>query len=157
MKKIMALLLTAILTLGAFSAVPVSAADSGKPTGFTTDAALFVHAVLGSDDGEAWQRWQCVHDEDFNEISSDEKYFFLPSSANGDTIDVFNGFDGSVTVNGVDIASQTTAEVPYSMDESYSVSADGKDYTLRVMKSGAEAAIYINNSDADGEGTDLMS
>ena len=156
MKKILALLLTAILTLGAFSAVPVSAADSGKPTGFTTDAALYVHAVLGSDDGEAWQRWQCVHDEDFNEISSDEKYFFLPSSANSDTIDVFNGFDGSVTVNGVDIASQTTAEVPYSMDESYSVSADGKDYTLRVMKSGAEAAIYINNSDADGEGTDLM-
>ena len=45
MKKILALLLTAILTLGAFSAVPVSAADSGKPTGFTTDAALYVHAV----------------------------------------------------------------------------------------------------------------
>ncbi len=40
MKKIIAILLTAILTLGAFSAVPASAADSGKPTGFATDAAL---------------------------------------------------------------------------------------------------------------------
>ncbi len=157
MKKIIAILLTAILTLGAFSAVPVSAADSGKPTGFATDAALYVHAVLGSDEGEAWQRWQCVHDEDLGEISSDEKFFFLPSSANSDTIDVFNGFSGSVTVNGVDIDAQTTAEVPYTLDESYQVEADGRTYTLRVMKSGAEAAVYINNSDADGEGTDLMS
>ena len=156
MKKILALLLTAILSLSAFSAVPVSAEESGKPTGFTTKSALYVHAVTDSPDGEAWQEWQSVHDEDFNEIHPDERYFFLPSSADGENIDIYNGFEAAVTVNGVEIASDSTAAVPYEPDESYPVSADERTYTLKVMKSGAEAAVYINNSDADGSGTDLM-
>ena len=156
MKKVLALILTTVLLLSALPVCAASAAESGKPTGFTTSEALYVHAVLGSSDGEAWQKWQSVHDEDFNEPDPDEKYFFLPSSADGDTIDVFNGFAESVTVNGVSIASQTTEAVPYKTNESCAVSADGSSYTLRVMKSGAEAAVYINNSDADGSGTDLM-
>ena len=124
MKKILALLLTAILSLSAFSAVPVSAEESGKPTGFTTKSALYVHAVTDSPDGEAWQEWQSVHDEDFNEIHPDERYFFLPSSADGENIDIYNGFEAAVTVNGVEIASDSTAAVPYEPDESYPVSAD---------------------------------
>nr|WP_316625830.1 CotH kinase family protein [uncultured Ruminococcus sp.] len=157
MKKALSILLITILMLSALPFVTVSAAESGKPSGFSTDAGLYVHAVSSSADGEAWQKWQSVHDKSLYQPNPSEKYFFLPSSADKETIDVFNGYGDTVTVNGVDIASQSTAAVPYSTDESYSVLADGASYTLRVMRSGAEAAVYINNSNADGNGTDLMS
>ena len=73
------------------------------------------------------------------------------------TIDVYNGYDAAVTLNGVTIASKTTESVAYAPDTAYTVSAGGQDYTLKIMNSNAEGAIYINNPDADGNGTDLMS
>ena len=136
MKKALSILLITILMLSALPFVTVSAAESGKPSGFSTDAGLYVHAVSSSADGEAWQKWQSVHDKSLYQPNPSEKYFFLPSSADKETIDVFNGYGDTVTVNGVDIASQSTAAVPYSTDESYSVRADGATYTLRVMRSG---------------------
>ena len=45
----------------------------------------------------------------------------------------------------------------YDTKTIYTIYADGRYNTLRFMKSGAEAAIYINNSNADGNGKDLMS
>ena len=56
MKKVLALILTTVLLLSALPVCAASAAESGKPTGFTTSEALYVHAVLGSSDGEAWQK-----------------------------------------------------------------------------------------------------
>ena len=156
MKKVLSIIIAAILLLSALPFCTASAAESGKPTGFRLEAGLYVHAVRGSADGEAWQKWQSVHDETFSEPNPAEKYFFLPSSADRETMDVFNGYGAAVTVNGVEIAAQSTGAVPYATGESYSVRADGADYILRVMRSGAEAAVYINNSDTDGNGNDLM-
>ncbi|MCH5296550.1 MAG: CotH kinase family protein [Ruminococcus sp.] len=165
MKKLMSVILAAVMMLSIIAVVPVSAANirseaSEVSTGnisFNTVKALYVHGVLNSSDTEAWQAWQSKHNENFNEIDSNVKYFFLPTSADSLKVDVYNAFSNAVTVNGVSIASGSTATVSYEVDKSYSVSADGKKYTLKFMKSNAEAGIYINNSNADGKGTDLMS
>ena len=157
MKKTIAIV-TALLMI--LSAVPFSTAfaaeEKSTPSDYATEAALYVHAVSGSADTEAWQAWQSVHDEDFEVAKPDEKYFFLPSSAAENTIDVYNGFDDAVSLNGVSIASHTTESVAYTANTAYTVTAGGSSFTLKIMNSNAEGAIYINNPDADGNGTDLM-
>ena len=162
MKKAAAILLSAIMALGCMSVSAVSAEETGsgaaaKPSAFASQQALYAHAVTGSNDSEAWQAWQSVHDEKMSVSNSTEKYFFLPTSADTEQVDVYNGFTSSVTLNGVTIAAGETETVPYSASQSYSVTASGKTYTLKYMKSNAEAAVYVNNPDADGSGTDLMS
>ena len=158
MKKLLSVLLAALLLIGTVSVVGVSAAEEkGAPSAYATEPALYVHAVMDSADTEAWHAWQSVHDEDFEVAKPNEKYFFLPSSVGKTTIDVYNGYDAAVTLNGVTIASKATESVAYTPDIAYTVSAGGQNYTLKIMNSNAEGAIYINNPDADGNGTDLMS
>lgn len=159
MKKITAVFLCVLLVLGCVFSLSVSAEGeepTGVPSGMVMKQALYVHAVTGSDDTQAWQAWQSVHDESFFEYNTSEKYFFLPSSADDEAADIYNGFSGNVIVNGVSIPSGETRTVTYSLDTSYRVTAGGSTYTLRYMKSNAEAAVYINNPDADGNGTELM-
>lgn len=134
-----------------------ASAKTATEISFKTGNALYVHAVAGSNDADAWQAWQSRHDEDFNEIDSNVKYFFLPSSASDSQVEIFNAYSQGVSVNGQNIASGESRTVSYDLNTDYSVSASGKTYKLKFMKSSAEAAIYINNSDADGKGTDLMS
>ncbi len=155
MKKLLALVLAALILAAAVS-VSAAAAVESAPAAFAEEPALYVHAVSSSADTQAWQGWQSVHDEDFEIIKPDEKYFFLPSSAAAETVDVYNGFSAAVTLNGVSIAAGATEAVPYTPGTAYTVNADGHSYTLTMMNSNAEAAIYINNPDADGNGTDLM-
>ncbi len=155
MKKIIAALLVLLIVL---TIVPAfgAAEEPGAPSDFAAEQALYVHAVSGSADTEAWQAWQSVHDEDFEIANPNEKYFFLPSSAGENAVDVYNGYDEAVTLNGVTLGAHTTAAVPYENKTAYPVTAGGKSYTLTLMKSNAEAAVYVNNPDADGRGTDLM-
>ena len=159
MKKLTAVFLCVLLVLGCVFSLSVSAEGddpTGVPSGMTMKQALYVHAVTDSDDTQAWQAWQSVHDEDFYEDNTREKYFFLPSSADDDTADVYNGFSASVTLNGVAIPSGEVRTVSYAINTNYNVTAGGSTYTLRYMRSSAEAAVYINTPDADGNGTDLM-
>lgn len=155
LKKVTSIILALILALGALSVCSVSAAQN-TPVSFETYEALYAHAVTGSTDSEAWQAWQSEHDEDFTEVNSNVKYFFLPTSADSTRVDIYNAYKSSVNVNGVDIASGEVKTVNYEIGKSYSVVVSGKTYTLKLMKSNAEAAIYINNSNADGFGTELM-
>ncbi len=158
MKKTLSFLLACLILLSAFFVLNVSAETvQSAPTGFETWNALFAHAVSGSDEGDAWLAWQSEHDENFSERRSDVKYFFLPSSADTEKVDIYNAFSETVTVNGAQIGAGKTETVSYETGKDYTVSAEGKVYTLRFMRSGAEAAVYINNSNADGSGTDLMS
>ncbi|WP_293974758.1 CotH kinase family protein [uncultured Ruminococcus sp.] len=155
MKKVTSIILALILALGALSVCSVSAAQD-TPVSFETYEALYAHAVTGSTDSEAWQAWQSEHDEDFMEVNSNVKYFFLPTSADSTKVDIYNAYKSSVNVNGVDIASGEIKTVDYDVNSSCSVKMSDKTYTLKFMKSNAEAAIYINNSNADGYGTELM-
>ena len=93
--------LSLVLTLLSL-AVTVNAED--KPViSFKTEKALYVHAVSGSDDTESWSAWQCVHDLKNAKINENEKYFFLPSSADSAKADIYNAYSESVTVNGTKI------------------------------------------------------
>jgi hypothetical protein len=138
------------------SVISINAEDVPADIAFKTSNALYAHAVSGSEDAEAWLQWQSAHDEDYNEIDPEDKYFFLPSSADADKVDIYNAFSGKVSVNGVEINPGEAACVPYEVDKDYTVEADEHAYTLCFLKSNAEAAIYVNNDDADGEGTDLI-
>ena len=65
MKKALALIVAVLI----LAAIATSACGKGKgaPSDFAFDQALYVHAVNGSDDAQAWQKWQSEHDEDFIE------------------------------------------------------------------------------------------
>ena len=158
MKRTISLLLATILVLSAISIFSVTAeeTDQGKPTAFETGPALYAHAVVNSSDANAWVAWQSEHDEDFNVVNGSQKYFFLPTSASDDKVDIYNGYDTEMTVNGVVIPPDETKTVEYAANQNYTVRTDRSSYSLKFLKSNAEAAIYINNSDADGNGTDLM-
>ena len=161
LKKFIAIALSVITTVSAYPAIVAGAAETDVSSvsagiSFETYNALYVHAVAGADDKDAWQAWQSEHDEDFNEVNSSVKYFFLPSSADDTEIEIFNAYDSTVKVGETQISSDESAIVEYSTDTPVTVSADGKTYTLKFMKSNAEAAIYINNTNADGNGTELM-
>jgi hypothetical protein len=149
-----AVMLTTGFSLSAFAAQTNDSSVSAPQ--FKTYDALYAHAVLNSEDTQAWQSWQNEHDEDFNEKNSDKKYFFLPSSADSEKVDIYNAYSSAITVNGVKIEPNSTASVPYKTNEEYSVRAGGKNFKLVFMKSTAESAVYINNDNADGNGTELM-
>lgn len=61
-----------------------------------------------------------------------------------------------ITINGVTVDSHKSGSVPYNTNVEYKVNAGGKNFTLIFMKSTAESAVYINNDNADGNGTELI-
>lgn len=164
MKKSISLLLVLVMLCSciAMSGCNSSESSNNESSAAQTDeksskaAGLYVHALIDSDDDEAWHLWQCIHDDEMEELNQTEKYFFLPSSADDKKVNIYNAYSEAVELDGTTIEAQSSATVEYSTDKEYSVEADGKTYTLKFMKSNAEAAIYINNMDADGNGTDLM-
>ena len=161
MKKLLSILLSVIMLTGAVPAVYAEEAqEKVAAPSFKTDEALYVHAVVGSDDTQAWQKWQSVHDTDLKNLNDQSKYFFLPSSASDTQVDIYNAFNTDVSVNGVTISKKETATVSYNTTDSFQVNVNGTHNSLRFMRSNAEAAIYINNTNiegnASGEGTFLM-
>ena len=171
MKKFICIVLTLIMALGTLSITASAELQSVnyKEVSYMQDNMLYVHGVLDYNETEAWQHWQKLdlyrdYDEDDlrdmgvtrEEGISEEYYFFLPSGADAEKVTLLNTFSSDVTVGNVTIPAGKTAEVEYNTNDDFSVKAGGKEYTLRFRKSGAEAAIYINNPDADGNGTDLL-
>lgn len=157
-KKAISIVLAGLMTAGSMSALSVSAVEETSPTlSFKTQNALYAHAVSGSADSDAWVAWQCEHNEYMNEINANQKYFFLPSSVSSTSVELYNAYSNNVTVNNVTIPSGESREVSYTIDKSTSVSAGGKTYSLTFLKSSAESAIYVNNSNADGNGSELIS
>ena len=157
-KKAISIVLAGLMTVGGMSVFSVSAAQTSTPTlSFKTQNALYAHAVSGSDDSDAWVAWQCEHNEDMEELNTNRKYFFLPSSVSSTSVELYNAYSKSVTVNNVTIPSGESREVSYTIDKAGNVTADGKTYSLTFLKSSAESAIYVNNSNADGNGKELIS
>ena len=158
MKKTISILLAVLMLLSVFSVLTVSAeTEQTAPMNFKPWKALFAHAVSGSNDGDAWVAWQSTHDEKFYVANEKVKNFFLPSSANKAKVEIYNGFSETVKINDTKIGAGQTATVSYEKGRAYFVTAEGVTYDVQFRNSSAEAAIYVNNSDADGNGTDLMS
>lgn len=157
-KKALSIVLAGLMTVSGMSVISVSAAETSKPTlAFKTQNALYAHAVSGSEDSDAWVAWQCEHDDELNEVNTNQKYFFLPSSVSSTSVELYNAYSSSVTVNNVTIPAGESKVVSYTVDKAGNVNAGGKTYSLTFLKSSAESAIYVNNSDADGNGKELIS
>lgn len=149
--------------------VSAEASFDYKEVSYMKENMLYVHGVSDAAETEAWQYWQHLdiyrdYDEDEQRDMgvtredgiSEEYYFFLPSGADAEKAVILNTFSAEVKVGDVTIPAGGTAEVEYNTTDDFKVVVEGKEYTLRFRKSGAEAAIYINNPDADGNGTDLL-
>lgn len=159
-KKMLSVVLSTTILLSCISAVTVVATEtsSSSTPSFAKSNEIYAHAVLNSEDTEAWQYWQGTHyGELLVENSKNEKYFFLPSSADENYVDIYNTFSEDIVINGYTIKPNTTEKIKYSTNTSYKVKANGTEYILKFMKSTAEAAVYVNNTNADGNGMDLMS
>lgn len=157
-KKLLALILSLLTAASVFCFPAYAQEETATPSFITEDArGLYVHGSSAAGDTQAWQLWQSVTDEDGNELEANVKYFFMPSGADKTKAEIYNGYTNAVTVNGTVIQPKSAATVSYREKTAYTVTADGWEYTLRFKNSTAEAAVYVNNPDADGNGTELYS
>lgn len=125
--------------------------------------ALYAHAIAGSDSTDSWQKWM----KDYTGFNAEEgvRYFFLPAAAEDGIIEIYNGYAEDAVIGDVTIETNTSAFIEYTEDTAISVKiGEARNYTLKVLKSDAEASLYINdttNSYEDFEGnvqnTDLWS
>lgn len=170
MKKLLSLVLCLLMvaSMGVF-ALNTSAATEELPK-YIKENMLYAHAVKDSAETESWHYWQhadayiAYDEEDHEEMGlvkgegvSEEKYFFLPSSVKDNKVIILNTYSEDITVAGTVVPAGGTAEVSFETDTLYTVTAGGKEHKLYFKVSTAEASVFINNPDADGEGTDLFS
>ncbi len=157
MKKGIAITLTAavVLCTAAQSGYALEV-SGGSNLAFTTESALYAHGAEGNDI-DAWCEWQSEHDNDLYEIDSHTKYFFLPSGASDKKVTIYNAASSNAKVGGTVIPAGDKVDLNYEPGKSVDVTFNGESYKLYILHSTAEAAVYVNNSDADGKGTDLIS
>ncbi|MBR2715171.1 MAG: CotH kinase family protein [Ruminococcus sp.] len=110
-----------------------------------TIPGLFAHAYSESKESEAWVKW---YDD------NGTRYFLMPTCTNKENLEIYNSYSTKTTINGVTIEPYSVGVVPYTEGAQYSVSANNRNYKLKVMVSSAEAAVFINNPD-DFDGSDL--
>lgn len=162
-KKILAYILT-VLTL--IPTIPLIYATEITLPSFVTETTtgLFALGCVNEKQTEAWQCWQNKMEEENRkvdpnkkmvDINPDTKYFFMPSGSTENRAIIYNGYEDAVSINSTVINPKTSTEIHYTPNTAYTVNADGKNYTLYFKKSTAEASIYVNNINADGNGAEL--
>ncbi len=162
---ILCMLITAIPFAFAADTEPVPSPNPEAHPSFALEnwEALYAHAIPGDDSTEAWQKWM----KDYAGFNAEEgvRYFFLPAVSDDSRVEIYNGYHEDAVVGDVLIPSHTSAFVDYTEGDAISVYVgETRSYTFKVMKSDAEASLYINdvtNSYEDFEGnvqeTDLWS
>ena len=152
-KRLLSLLIVVLITISMttiamFGGCAQTAQEQNTETavvGNKTGEALYAHAH-NSDDTQAWVKW---YEKD------GDMYFFMPTSTDADSIEIFNALSSDVVINGRTIKTNTSAVISYEEGLTYTVRVDGEvKYKLTIMRSSAEAAIFINNTDTF-DGMDL--
>lgn len=103
---------------------------------------IYAHSVLdNTEDKEAWIKSKAL---------SGVNYFFLPSSASKEEVEVLNTYNYTITLNGTEIPSGEVKKVSYKSGEVYET--QGAD-TLKVtfMNSDCEASLFVNNDYSETE------
>lgn len=172
MKKLLSLILCVVMVMSmGILSFTVTAADTAQyPDSYIKDNMLYAHAVSDETETQSWHHWQnadayiAYDDEDHEELGlikgegvSEEKYFFLPSSVKDNKVIILNTYPTDVTIAGTLIPAGATKEVSFETNTEYLVTVDGNVQKLIFKTSTAEASVFINNPDADGNGTDLFS
>ena len=148
MKKIFCLLLVVIMMIATISLASVSGSAESVDVTVTvaTTEGLYAHAYDG-EDSEAWVKWY---------ENDGTMYFFMPSGTNAQTLQIYNAFDEDAKVAGVTVEAKKACDVSYTENVQFDAEIGNKSYKVVVMKSGAEGAMFINNT-ADFDGMDLWS
>ncbi|MDR0913898.1 MAG: CotH kinase family protein [Oscillospiraceae bacterium] len=110
---------------------------------FATTTALYAHGVAYNGDAthEAWAKW-----EEFE----DAFYLFLPTSANKNFVEIYNGFNNDVTIDGKTIPPQKSRYIAYETNAAMSVSG-AVNATLKIMTSNTEGALYFNTLNSSSQ------
>lgn len=162
-------LITTAVPLYVFAAEELSASDPDAYPDYAdlSYGALYAHATLGGSSKETWQRWH----KDVQGINYEKgiRYFFLPSTADDNQVEIYNNYENAVAIGDVVIEPYTAAFVDYKEGEPVTVfrgkgTSDEREYQFVVLKSDAEASVYVNDNtgsyvDASGktQNTDLWS
>ena len=174
MKRLLGLVLVLCLLI---TAVPLYVFAANEPSAPNPEAypdyadlgygALYAHATLGGDSKETWQRWH--KDVQGINYEKDIRYFFLPSTADDNQVEIYNNYFNAVTIGDVTIEPYTAAFIDYKEGEKVTAyrgkgTTDEREYQFVVLKSDAEASVYVNDNkgsyiDANGktQNTDLWS
>ena len=101
---------------------------------------IYAHAAAdGADDSEAWIKPYRI---------DNTLYYFMPSSAKAyDTVELFNSYNKSALIDGVEIPANGTGQFKAEADKSYRVVIGTTSLSVRFMFSTAEAALWVNNTD----------
>ncbi len=170
MKKILSLILCLIMVLSmGVITLSVSAAVPADMPAYIKADMLYAHAVEDTAETEAWHHWQHADayrdydEEDLADLGlnpgegvSKEKYFFLSSNVKNSVV-VLNTYSVDAKIGDTTVPAGGTAVVSFANGETYTVTIGSNTQELKFMVSTAEAAIFVNNPDADGNGTDLFS
>ena len=170
MKKILSLILSTLILLSTFAGgFAVFAEEAVTLPEYIKSDMLYVHAAKDEAETESWLHWQHsdkyidYDEEDLEELGlkkgdgiSEEKYFYLPSGADKETVTILNTFDDDVKIGETLIPAGSTAAFTYKEGKEYTATVGDSTETVIFMHSTAEAAIFVNNIDADGEGTELL-
>lgn len=149
MKKIISLLIVVVIAVSMFTVAMINGnaelIGSTPVVGNKTGEALYAHAH-NSDDTQAWVKWYA---------KDDTMYFFMPTSTDKDSIEIYNALNTDVVINGTTIKPDTSEFVNYEENKVYDAITESKTYSLVIMRSSAEAAIFINNTATFDNGMDL--
>lgn len=170
MKKTLSVILSLLMIIGTLCiGFTASAEEAAELPAYIKPDMLYVHAAKDPAETESWLNWQHADsyidydEEDMEELGltpgeglSKEKYFFLPSGADSESVTVLNTFDTDVKIADTVIPAGGTAVINYKENRSYTVTVGDKTEAVIFMHSTAEAAIFVNNPDPDGNGTDLF-
>lgn len=131
--------------------------DTNLKFAYAKKNQLYAHGINDNGvDTEAWQMWQHKMNGEGVLENSGDYYLFLPSSAHKANVEIYNTFNSDVKISDVTIPANGTVTMSYDTNATYSVTVNSQKYNLHIMRSGAECAVYVNNSDLF-EGKDLYS
>lgn len=101
------------------------------------DNTLYAHAFVDNGvDSESWVKWSTY---------ASQYRFYLPSSADTSSIELYSTYSSAITVDGVTIEPYVPTTVSYSESKISTVVVDRKSYPLKFMNSTSEASLFINN------------
>ncbi len=153
MKRLISLVLSVLLVISTLS-VGIFAVSAEKaevtPVGTTnvtvaTTQGLYAHAAADKSETEAWVKW---YEKD------NKMYFFMPTATNATEIEIYNAYGTNATFGQTVIGANSSATVSYKENTEYTVKIADKSYKVIIMRSSAEAAVFINNT-SDFDGKDL--
>lgn len=101
------------------------------------DTALYAHAYSdNTTESEAWVKWY---------KHSDTYYLMMPAATDLTRLQIYNGFSSNANFGGITIEAGQISVVNVNDGSTYEVAVNSNTYRVKVMRSDAESAIFVNS------------